>query len=138
DTACTNRWSIESCGWSNVLHERHLWRHIRSAGLAPLIIVFIEPHICSHSENMCAADDAQVVEDLWRRYSPKCSRRVDIWKTDRFVKLIGSPAWSICKGKSVGAPGFFSALGKEEYERSEARREFVHDARRNRLAITDR
>src|SRR5437867_3266187 len=88
---------------------------------------------------MRAAHDTEVVDKLWRRDCPECSRPVEVRETNRVVERVaGPPARATRKWQHVWKGGICLALSKQEHKPRETSRKFIHDARGNRLAITDR
>src|SRR5262249_30728752 len=136
DTAGTDRRSVESDRCSYALHERYYWRHIRSARLPALVVMFIKPHIGSHSEQMRTGYDTEIVQELRRSDGAKSPWRVDI-RQNYVVKAVASSAdrSTTIKWQHVRKRGVCFTLGKQEHKTREANREFIHNAGRDRLAI---
>src|SRR5438309_5687761 len=99
--------------------------------------MLIKANVRSHSENMCAGHDTEVVEKLWRRDCPKRSWRIDVRQANRVVESVGGAARTTRKWQHVRKRRICFALREQEYKPCETSSEFVHNARGNRLAITD-
>ena len=100
--------------------------------------MFIEPHIRSRAENMGTRHDTEIVQELRRRDSAKRPWRVDVRQTDRVVKSVArTAARTTRKWRHVRKCRVGFALSKQEHEAGETRSEFIHDARGNRLAISN-
>src|SRR5207249_1156327 len=100
--------------------------------------MFVQANIRSGSENMRAAHDTEIVEKLWGRDCPECSRSVEVRETNRVVESVVGPARATRKWQHVRKGGICFALSKQEHKSRKTSRKFIHDARGNRLAITDR
>src|SRR5437870_2361369 len=87
---------------------------------------------------MRAAHDTEIVEKLWGRDCPECSRSVEVRETNRVVESVVAPARATHKWQHVGKGGICFALKKKKHKQQKTSRKFVHNARENRLAITDR
>src|SRR3989442_3172940 len=86
---------------------------------------------------MRAAHDTEIVEKLWGRDCPECSRSVEVRETNRVVESVVAPARTTRKWQHVRKGGICFALRKQEHKSRKTSRKFVHNARGNRLAITD-